>query len=93
MDELSRHNRDRWNALAEAGVTFSRPWLDLDEADARQRVDPLGLLGGDLQAALSALYAVVVPGEMTATRTSGRTPSEPGQWERGSHECPCNLGM
>lgn len=45
MDELSRHNRRRWNGLAAAGVMYSRPWLDLDEATARERVDPLGLLG------------------------------------------------
>jgi SAM-dependent methyltransferase len=45
MDDLSRHNRERWNALASAGVEFSRPWLDLDQATARARVDPLGLLG------------------------------------------------
>ncbi len=46
MDELSRHNRQRWNDLAVAGVQYSRPWLDLDELKARQQVDPLGLLGG-----------------------------------------------
>jgi hypothetical protein len=44
-DELSRHNRQRWNDLAAAGVQYSRPWLDLDEAAARPRVDPLGPLG------------------------------------------------
>jgi SAM-dependent methyltransferase len=45
MDDLSEYNRERWNALAEAGVEYSRPWLDLDEETARRRVDPLGLLG------------------------------------------------
>lgn len=45
MDELSRHNRQRWNDLAAEGVMYSVPWLDLDELKARQRVDPLGLLG------------------------------------------------
>jgi len=45
VDELARHNRQRWNDLAAAGVQYSRPWLDLDESKARQRVDPLGLLG------------------------------------------------
>ena len=45
VDELARHNRRRWNELAAAGVQYSRPWLDLDELKARQRVDPLGLLG------------------------------------------------
>ena len=45
MDELARHNRERWNDLAAAGVQYSRPWLDLDASAARQRVDPLGVLG------------------------------------------------
>jgi SAM-dependent methyltransferase len=45
MDDLSRYNRDRWNALAAAGVEFSLPWLDLDQATARVRIDALGLLG------------------------------------------------
>jgi len=45
MDDLARHNRRRWNDLAAAGVGYSRPWLDLDESKAAERVDPLGLLG------------------------------------------------
>ena len=45
MDEIAKHNRERWNGLARAGVQYSRPWTDLDETSARQRVDPLGLLG------------------------------------------------
>jgi SAM-dependent methyltransferase len=45
MDDLSRHNRQRWNDLAAAGVQYSRPWLDLNETNARERVDPLGFLG------------------------------------------------
>ncbi len=45
MDELAKHNRERWNKLAAAGVQYSQPWLDLDEPTARQRVDSLGLLG------------------------------------------------
>ena len=45
MDELSQYNRQRWNDLAAAGVQYSRPWLDLDATLARERVDPLGLLG------------------------------------------------
>jgi len=45
MKDLARHNRDRWNGLAAAGVQYSRPWLDLDEPTARQRVDPQGRLG------------------------------------------------
>jgi SAM-dependent methyltransferase len=45
MDDLSRHNRERWNELARAGVEYSRPWLDLDEPAARRAVDPRGFLG------------------------------------------------
>ncbi len=45
MDELSRYNRQRWDALAEAGVAYSRPWLDLDADAARAKVDPEGVLG------------------------------------------------
>ena len=41
--EALEHTRQRWNALAQAGVEFSRPWLDLDQAAARERVDPKGL--------------------------------------------------
>jgi len=45
VDDLLRHKRERWNGLARAGVAYSVLWMDLDEASARGRVDPLGLLG------------------------------------------------
>ena len=45
MDELARFNRERWNGLSRAGVLYSRPKLDLDEAAAREMVDEVGLLG------------------------------------------------
>ena len=45
MDELSSFNRERWNGLVRAGVLYSRPKLDLDEASAREVVDEAGLLG------------------------------------------------
>ena len=45
MDELSSFNRERWNGLARAGVLYSRPKLELDEASAREMVDETGLLG------------------------------------------------
>ncbi len=45
MDDVARYNRTRWNALVRAGVSFSRPWLDLDPATARARVDPEGMMG------------------------------------------------
>lgn len=45
MDELARFNKERWEALAEADISFSRPALDLDEAAARLLVDPYGVMG------------------------------------------------
>jgi SAM-dependent methyltransferase len=45
MDEVARFNRERWNGLVRAGVIFSRPWLDLDEALARKMVDPYHWIG------------------------------------------------
>ena len=43
-DEAAGFNRERWDDLVRAQVKFSRPWLDLDRATARQRVDPEGVL-------------------------------------------------
>lgn len=34
MDQLSRFNRERWNELAQAGVQWSRPFVDLDATKA-----------------------------------------------------------
>ena len=45
MDELAQYNKARWEELSGANVMFSRPWLELDEALARQRVDPENVLG------------------------------------------------
>lgn len=45
MDDLARHNRDRWNALARAGTEYSRPFLELNEDGARRCVDREGALG------------------------------------------------
>ena len=45
MDEIARYNRGRWNELAEAGVMYARPYLDLDERSARELVDPDGIIG------------------------------------------------
>ena len=44
-DEVVRHSIERWDALAQAGAVFTRPWLDLDARTARQRLDPEGWLG------------------------------------------------
>lgn len=43
-DEFLEETRARWNALAEAGVVWSKPFTALDEAAARREVDPAGLL-------------------------------------------------
>ena len=45
MDDLATFNRQRWNALVEAGVLYSRPNLEMDEETARQMIDEEGLLG------------------------------------------------
>ena len=43
MDEVATFNRERWNALVQAGVLYSRPALEMDEEKARQMVDEEGL--------------------------------------------------
>lgn len=45
MDRAHTYNRARWEALADAGALFARPWLDLDPASARCAVDPTGHVG------------------------------------------------
>ncbi len=45
MDEVSRYNIARWEALVKANALFTRPKLDLDAASAQQWLDPHGLLG------------------------------------------------
>jgi ubiquinone/menaquinone biosynthesis C-methylase UbiE len=45
MDDLARFNQQRWNALVEAGIEYSRPLLDLDEDKARHFLRDPGLLG------------------------------------------------
>lgn len=48
MDPAAQYTHDRWEALARVRALWTRPWLNLDEAGARARVDWLGLLG-DIQ--------------------------------------------
>lgn len=36
MDELTRHNKNRWEALAKARVAYSRPYLQLTSSEAQQ---------------------------------------------------------
>ena len=45
MDEIARYNMGRWNALAEAGVAYAIPYLDLDERSARELVDADSVIG------------------------------------------------
>lgn len=45
MDEITQYNQARWEALAQAGVNWSRPLLELDEASARKLVDPFAVMG------------------------------------------------
>ncbi len=45
LDDVARFNRDAWERLAEAGIEYSRPWLDLDAESARKRLDPEGVMG------------------------------------------------
>ena len=45
VDRLAQFNKERWEELASSGIEYARPWLDLDEATARQRIDPEQLLG------------------------------------------------
>jgi ubiquinone/menaquinone biosynthesis C-methylase UbiE len=45
FDPLADYNRQRWNELAQAGIEFSRPLLDLDPAAARHFLDPFGVMG------------------------------------------------
>ena len=45
MDDIAAFNKERWEALVKAGVAYSRPFLDIDEAKARRFVDRYGFLG------------------------------------------------
>jgi len=45
LDDLAHTNRQRWNNLAQAGVAYTRPFLDLDAERARQELDPFGVMG------------------------------------------------
>jgi len=39
MDELAKHNKNRWEALARARVAYSRPFLNLSQTEAQQWLD------------------------------------------------------
>lgn len=46
MDDVSAFNAASWKDLAERGVLFARPYLDLTPETARERIDPFGFLAG-----------------------------------------------
>lgn len=85
LDELAQFNKERWEALVASGIQYSRPWLDLDMATARQRMDPLGLLGdvtgkqvlclgsggGQQSAAFAVLGAQVTVLDLTENQLAG----------------------
>ena len=43
FDELARYNQEKWDALARAGVAYTRPMLDMDATAALDLVDPDGI--------------------------------------------------
>lgn len=45
MDDIARHNKERWEELSAASVDYARPMLDLNAESARQFVDPYGAMG------------------------------------------------
>jgi SAM-dependent methyltransferase len=45
LDDITEHNQAQWDELARARLEYTLPLLDLTPDDARQRVDPEGLLG------------------------------------------------
>ncbi len=45
MDDLAAVNRQRWNALVDADVLYTRPFLDYTPERAREWLDPTGVLG------------------------------------------------
>lgn len=44
MDEISKTNRERWNALANANVEYSRPFLDFTAEQAAEYIYRYGIL-------------------------------------------------
>jgi len=82
MDELARYNQQRWDALAEANVPYSRPMLDLKPESARRLVDGEGVMddpsgrdvpclaggGGQQSAAFAILGARVTVLDLSGTQ-------------------------
>lgn len=82
MDDLIRFNKERWDALAAAGVAYSRPLLDLTPEAARRVLDPYGVMekvagqrvlclgsgGGQQSAAFALLGADVTVFDLSETQ-------------------------
>jgi SAM-dependent methyltransferase len=82
MDELAQYNKERWEALAQANVPYSRPILDLTPESARALVDAEGLMdepagkdvlclaggGGQQSAAFALLGARVTVLDLSETQ-------------------------
>jgi SAM-dependent methyltransferase len=45
MDEIARHNKERWEDLARAGIGYSRPILDFTAETAREFLDDHDVMG------------------------------------------------
>jgi hypothetical protein len=45
MDEIAQYNPKSWNALVQADIAFSKPFLNLDAAKAKQQLDHYGVMG------------------------------------------------
>lgn len=45
MDKIAQYNIERWRGLARANALFTRPYLKLDAASAREKLDPDNRLG------------------------------------------------
>ncbi len=85
MDDIARYNRERWEALAAAGIAYTVPMLDMSEADARRFVDREGLIGdargldvlclacggGQQSAAFGLLGANVVVVDLSKSQLAG----------------------
>ena len=81
-DDPGKYNKERWEALAQANVEWSRPWLELDAQAARQHLDTHGILGdvtgkrvlalgaggGQQSAAFALLGAVVTVLDISETQ-------------------------
>ncbi len=44
-DDIARHNKARWEELAQANVDYSRPFLGLNADSSRQVLDPFQVMG------------------------------------------------